>query len=290
MFGRARRIGDNLQLLAELPPLSPVVAQLTGTLSSDDVDFRDIEGIIRRDPVIAARVISAANTVAYGGHGPTASIHTAIMRLGVIAVRRLAVLLSLNQAVPGTAAERQAFWRHSLAVAHAANVIARHAVKQPAGANAEHAFLSALLHDLGLLALGRHHAREDAMVVAFASENRIARWQVERQMLGVDHAQLGARLAAHWAFPEGITRVIEFHHDFAAAPAPAQWLAAVVALADALCNEDEASSMCEGAQVETIEGTIALLGLAPDALGLIVDETRADSARDLLVLDTISRY
>ena len=48
--------------------------------------------------------------------------------------------------------------------------------------------------------------------------------------------------------------------------------------------------MCEGAHVETIEETVALLGLAPDALGRIVDETRADAARDLLVLETLWRY
>src|SRR5438067_3202766 len=106
---RAPKIGDNLQNLAELPPLSPVVAQLTGTLSSDDVDFRDVEKIIRRDPVITARVISAANTAAYAGHAPTASIHTAMLRLGVLAVRRLAFLLSLYQALP---ADRPGFWRH----------------------------------------------------------------------------------------------------------------------------------------------------------------------------------
>ena len=285
----AHTIGENLQHLAELPPLSPVVAQLTATLSSDEVDFRDVERIIRRDPVIAARVISSANAAAYAGHSPTGSIHTAIMRLGVLAVRRLAFLLSLFNAVPGTAAERQAFWRHSLAVAHAANVITRHAAT-PTGTQGEYAFLAALLHDLGLLALVRHHAREDAMVVAFATENRMARWQVERQILGVDHAQIGARLAAHWAFPEPITTVIAFHHDFAAAPETSRWLAAVVALADALCNEDETSSLHEGAQVETIEATVVLLGLAPDALGTIVDETRADAARDLLVLETLSRY
>lgn len=290
MSAHVSRIGNDPRLLAELPPLSPVVAQLTGTLSGDDVDFRDIERIIRRDPVLTARVISAANTVAYAGHAPSVSIHNAIMRLGVVAVRRLAFLLSFYSTVPGTGAQRQAFWRHSLAVAHAANVVARHAVKWNAGGESEHAFLAALIHDLGLLALGRHHTKEDAAVLAYAKENRMARWQVERQMLGVDHAQLGARLAIHWAFPEVITSVIEFHHDFASAPTPSRWLAAVVALADALSNEDDASTMCEGAHVETIEEAIALLGLEPDALGRIVDETRADAARDLLVIETLWRY
>jgi putative nucleotidyltransferase with HDIG domain len=289
-MARPRRIGEDLNILAELPPLSPLVAQLTATLSGDDIDFRDVEKIIRRDPVIAARLIGAANCAAYADHSPTLSIHAAIMRLGVLAVRRLAFVLSLYNAVPGTRAERQAFWRHSLAVAHAADVIARHVPIWAVGTQPEHVFLAALLHDLGLLALGRHHARENAMVLAHAVEHRMARWQVEREMLGVDHAEIGARLAGHWAFPQTITTIIHHHHDFAAAPPQAQWVAAVVALADALCDEDETSSMYEGAHVGTVEESIALLGLPPDSLGPIVDETRVDSARDLLVLATIAPY
>ena len=287
---RTRTVGDDLKRLAKLPPLSPVVAQLTATLSGEDVDFRDVERIIRRDPVIAARVIGAANAAAYAGHAPTASIHAAIMRLGVLAVRRLAFLLSLYNAVPVPAAERKAFWRHSLAVAYAADVITRHVPTWATGGQVDNAFLAALLHDLGLLALGRHYPKENATIVARAAEDRVARWQLEREILGIDHAEIGGRLADHWAFPETITTVIAFHHEFAAAPEPARWLAAVVALADSLCNEDEGATLGEGARVGTIEEAVAMLGLPPDALGRIVDETRADSARDLLVLETIGGY
>lgn len=290
MATRTRPVGDDLKRLAKLPPLSPVVAQLTATLSSDEVDFRDVERIIRRDPVITARVIGAANSAAYAAHAPTASIHSAIMRLGVLAVRRLAFLLSLYNAVPVPPSERKAFWRHSLAVAYAAEVVTRHIPKWSTGSQMENAFLAALLHDLGLLALGRHYQKENAMIVARAAEERVGRWQIEREVLGTDHAEIGARLADHWAFPESITTVIAFHHEFAAAPEASRWLAAVVALADSLCNEDESAAMGEGARVGTIEEAIALLGLAPDALGQIVDETRSDSARDLAVLETIGGY
>jgi len=180
--------------------------------------------------------------------------------------------------------------RHGEAVAHAAEVIAGQAPIWSAAVYPDQAFIAALLHDLGLLALARHHAREDALVASVASEKRLARWRVERDVLGIDHAQIGARLAAHWSFPEAVTTVIAFHHDFASAPTEARWLAAVIALGDALCNEDEMAGMGEGAYVGTIEESIALLGLAPDALGQIVDQTRCDAARDLAVLEAIGGY
>jgi putative nucleotidyltransferase with HDIG domain len=290
MATRTRTVGDDLKRLAKLPPLSPVVAQLTATLSGDDVDFRDVEKIIRRDPVIAARVIGAANSAAYAAHAPTASIHAAIMRLGVLAVRRLAFLLSLYNAVPASPTERRVFWRHSLAVAYAADVITRHIPTWASGQQMENSFLAALLHDIGLLAIGRHYPKENAVFIARAAEERVGRWQIEREILGTDHAEIGARLADHWAFPESITTVIAFHHEFSAAPEASRWLSAVVALADSLCNEDESAAMGEGARVGTIEEAIALLSLPPDALGTIVDETRAESARDLAVLETIGGY
>jgi HD-like signal output (HDOD) protein len=288
MATRTRPIDDDLKRLTHLPALSPVVAQLTATLSADEVDIRDVERIIARDPVIAARVIGAANSAAYAGHAPTASIHAAIMRLGVVAVRRLAVLLSLHNAVPMAPAEGRAFWRHSLAVAYAAGVIMRHVPNRSATTRVDQAFLAALLHDLGLLALSRHYPKETAMVASRAAEDRVGRWQVERELLGVDHADIGARLSEHWTFPEAITTVIACHHDFAAAPPEVQSLAAVVTLADSLCNGDEGATLSEGPRVGTIEA-IATLGLAPTGLGRIVDETRADAARDLLMLETTGR-
>ena len=283
-----RRIEEDVDLLAELPPLLPVVTRLTASLSRDDVDLREVEGIIRNDPVVAARLIGAANAAAYAAHAPTTSIHSALLRLGLLAVRRLAFLLSLYDAVPGSPAQRRAFWSHSLAVAHAAEVIAQHVPAWPSAMNPEPAFLAALLHDLGLLALARHYPREEANVIALAAEKGMARWQIERELLDTDHAEIGARLAAHWSFPPVITTVIRCHHTFLDAPLDDRWIAAVVALADALCNEDEASSIGEGAHVDTIEMAIAMLGLPADALGRIVDETRPDSARDLLVLEAVA--
>ena len=259
--------------------------QLIATLGSDDVDARDIEGVIRRDPVIAARVLSAANSAAYAGHMPAASIHAAVMRLGLVTIRRLALLLSLNRAVPGSAAQRTVFWRHSLAVAHATEVVIREIpVWQPSGLPPEQAFVAALLHDLGAMALMTCAEDDDARVRRVVAEAGVPRWQAEREVLGTDHAQIGATLAERWSFPPTIVEVIGVHHALADAPGEVRWIATVVALADALCSENEATGMGEGANVGMIEEAVAFLGLPPDALGRIVDGTQAEAARALTAL------
>src|SRR5262249_43865886 len=155
----ARPVVD-IERLADVPALSPVMAQLSATLGREDVSVMHIEAIIRRDPVIAARIVSAANAAAWATPAPVTSIRAALMRLGLVRVRRLTMLLSLYGSMPAPVALQRAFWRHSLAVAHLAEAVARSA--PAAAAQADVAFMAGLTHDLGLLALAAHHPRETA--------------------------------------------------------------------------------------------------------------------------------
>lgn len=89
----ADRFAADLEALNDLPSPSPVLVKLTSTLGRGDVELREIEALIVRDPVIAARVIQAANSAAFAGYGATSSIRNALLRLGIERVRRLALLV-----------------------------------------------------------------------------------------------------------------------------------------------------------------------------------------------------
>jgi HD-like signal output (HDOD) protein len=121
----AKRIASDIDVLSDLPSPSPVVARLSATLGDDDVEVRTIEAIIGQDPVVAGKVIHAANAAAYASHTPTASIRAALLRLGVIGVRRLAMLFGLFNAYPGPRVP-EGFWQHSLAVAQLTDVVVQH--------------------------------------------------------------------------------------------------------------------------------------------------------------------
>src|SRR5206468_881712 len=124
MANVAERISTDLELLSDLPSPSPVLAKLSSTLGRADVELIDIEQIISQDPVVAGRVIHAANAAAYATHQPTTTIRNALLRLGLVRVRRIALLVSLYNALPGRRVP-PTFWPHSLAAAACAAVIAR---------------------------------------------------------------------------------------------------------------------------------------------------------------------
>lgn len=148
----AERIFADLETLSDLPSPSPVLVRLSSTLGRDDVDLREIEELIGQDPVLAGRLIQAANAAVFAGYGPTSSIRNALLRLGLIRVRRLALMLGLFNAMPASRTP-EGFWPQSLGTAICSEVILRHVTPPKALADPDAIFLAALLNDVGLLVL-----------------------------------------------------------------------------------------------------------------------------------------
>ena len=283
------RIQENLQLLGDLPSLSPVVAQLIATLGSEDVSVGEVEAIIRRDPVIAAKVVSSANAAAYASHTPTTSIRGALMRLGLLRIRRMAVLISLYNAVPGRAAFQEAFWRHSLAVAHAVEVVAREvaAAKPGLGVNPDMVFLAGLMHDIGLLVLASHYPKQSTAVGALAGERGIPLWEAEVELLGVDHGEIGACLIEHWSLATEIAQAARYHHRLTQAPPEHRWIAAVLHVADAVCCDEPSWDLGEGVTLAPDDPALEEIGVALDALAPTLEEARAEARSATEVLERV---
>jgi putative nucleotidyltransferase with HDIG domain len=280
------RFVADIEGLSDLPSLSPVLAQLIATLGRDDASVTEVAAIIRQDPVLAARVLRAANSAAYAGRSPVSSIRDALLRLGLVRVRRLALVASLYDAVPvrGTRAARETFWQHSLGVAHGAEIVARHATLGPDDVDPEGCFLAGLLHDIGLLVLESHYPKEAAAVKKHADANGMALCQAELAVLGTDHGELGALLAAHWSMPDAIAAAIRSHHRIDHAPAEYRWHASVVHLADFVVSSEGIGDLSEGSVSAFAEAVFEILGLGKDAMPQIVDETRAEARKATSVL------
>ena len=120
MASLAERFLDSIEAADDLPALSGVLTELVRSLDSVDSTVPEIAAIIRKDPVITAQVLRAANAATYAGYGPVASIHQALLRLGIVRVRRIAILASLYASVPfrGRHIALNVFWRHAVGVVH----------------------------------------------------------------------------------------------------------------------------------------------------------------------------
>ena len=285
----AEHIRENLHVLGDLPSLSPVVTQLIATLGQEDVSVGEVEAIIRRDPVIAAKVVSSANAAAYASPTPTTSIRGALMKLGLLRIRRMAVLISLYNAVPGRQEFQEAFWRHSLAVAHAVDVIARHlAASRPGiGVNPDMVFLAGLMHDIGLLVLASHYPKQYTAVGALAGERGIPLWEAEVELLKVDHGEIGACLIEHWSLTQDIAAAARYHHRVTLAPPEHRWVASVLHLADAACADEPSWDLGEGVVLAPDDPAVDEVGQSLEALAPILESARAEAAKATSVLERV---
>jgi HD-like signal output (HDOD) protein len=98
--------------------------------------------------------------------------------------------------------------------------------------------VAALLHDIGKLVIGRHLAPGDSGELLEARDEAGRRDAIaERDLLGLDHALVGARVARAWRLPGGIPEAIAFHHRPESAPTEkTRNLASMVQLANSVAH------------------------------------------------------
>ena len=212
------------------PAAPEVVVKLSQLLHTDWVTAEQLAEVAMLDAGISARMLRLANSVYYRGHG-VKSIAEAVLRVGIDGVRDVVYALSLMRALRPMQFAYRPYWRHCLAVAQATQILQLRARKVAVPSTELHA--AGLMHDIGMLVLDRTLGVGYGRILANAHEAARPLFEVEREMIDTDHADVGARLLERWNLPEQLAQATAGHHDpFLTASPTAQ----LVYLADFICN------------------------------------------------------
>jgi putative nucleotidyltransferase with HDIG domain len=208
-----------LREIESLPTFPSAAVRLMGLVHDASASAADIEQVLRTDPSLTANVLRVANSTFYGGMDRVASVRQAIARLGTREVLSITSSTALGRILPdelpGYHVSSEVFWRHCLAVAIFSENIGAYVGIGVDGA----AFTAGLLHDLGKLALGALLTQTGDEVVRRQLDPGAATFvNVERTLLGTDHAEAGYTLATHWNLPEEIAVAARYHHRPEEAP------------------------------------------------------------------------
>lgn len=208
------------QGLSEVPPLPHVVRKLLQELSDPASSARSVAAIASSDPALAASLLRTVNSAAMGLQRKVTSVAEAVSLLGYSLVRSLVIRMRLQLILPTRGAQQaydaEDLWVHSLAVAYAAEALAERVPGLDKG------FVSTLglLHDIGKLAINSYFPTSAAQVRTRCADRPDESYlDRERRILGADHAEIGAMLAAHWKLPADLIEAIRWHHEPASAPA-----------------------------------------------------------------------
>lgn len=210
----------------EVPAMPATAAEVMLLCQQESTDAAKLSSVIHRDQTIASNVLRVANSVAYVGQVPCASLQQACSRLGLQQITEIATAVAVRGRLftAGACADLLGvLWKHSVAAGFYAKEVARLRRR-----NVEVAFLCGLLHDVGKAVLLNHAARGKGNAAAAPVAELVA-------ALEEHHVVAGAMLARAWKLPEQVIEAIEFHHDHASAKR-FQDLAATVALSDLLAH------------------------------------------------------
>jgi diguanylate cyclase (GGDEF)-like protein/putative nucleotidyltransferase with HDIG domain len=206
-----QRLDGAVQRLGRLPVLSATVRRVKVIAESEDAGIGDMVAALEADQGLAADLLRYANSAACARPLRARSIRAAVTLVGRRAIAQLAVEAATYrffQRAPGNGGRSIGHLHlHAAAVAGMAQAIA-----ERTGAATDVAHLGGLLHDVGKLVMPL--AFGDAALDAIAAEHPAGsvRAAAEREALGIDHAEAGARIARTSQIEEAVESVIAFHH------------------------------------------------------------------------------
>jgi putative nucleotidyltransferase with HDIG domain len=225
-------LDDVMPKLDDLPSLPAVVMELLSSVEREDVDISVLAKKVSLDAALTAKTLRLANSSSYGLQVKVTTIQQAITYLGFQTTRNLVTTAALTGCFPRGACpgfDDTAFWRHSIATAACAKVLARHL-----RFNQDYAFTGGLLHDIGRLVLVTSFPEPYQQVLEANRSNGQGLLANEQTILGVDHIQAGVALAEHWNFSDTMRLAIAGHH--APEEPGAGFLASIVHIANSVVH------------------------------------------------------
>lgn len=204
-------IEDIVLTLEDLPTLPALKSELLFKLEDDSLSLDAITEKITLDQSLAAKVLKLANSSHFGINSKVSTIQQAIALLGIEPLKNVIRLSIFQDHLPKAYCrgfDSKIYWRHNIATAICAELISR-----TLHLKANFAFTAGLLHDIGRLVLAVKFPKKYEHVLAYAKENDCHLIDVERSMLGIDHASVGLILAIHWNFSDLIQDAISGHHE-----------------------------------------------------------------------------
>lgn len=135
-----------------------------------------------------------------------------------------------KQSVRGYGLSPSELWDHLMGVA----VVSRRLGKALHSKIPSFTLTAGLLHDIGKVVLGTFGEVDPGPVLEVAGEQQIGTVTAEQRILGIDQAEVGARLLESWKLPAYLADVVRWHHEPAKDPSQTI-VAGLVRVADALC-------------------------------------------------------
>lgn len=201
---------DIERFINKMPSLSTTVGKVMEICSRTDASPNELNKVISLDPVLTGQVLKLINSAYYSLVNKVTSLTRAITMLGMNTVKNMALSTAIIRSVAGAkkskALPTSKFWAHSIGAGVSAKLLGE--VKGLSVMEREELFLAGLLHDLGKVPFGDEYIE----VLNIARFEQLPLHEVELDVMGIDHQEVGLMIAEKWKLNQVITRCIDSHH------------------------------------------------------------------------------
>lgn len=195
-----------------LPQFPENITHLNALLSNPQVAMSEIAINIGTDATLTGELLKQVNSAAFSLSQPCSNIADAVKMVGLRGVRNMLYTIGTMQVFSKLPGNSEKLWEHSYRVAFYSFNIAYNFF-QGKREVIENVYTCGLLHDMGKIIFEASHPKYLEKVKSLCLQKGIESEVFEKILCGVNHGEIGARVAEKWNFPEVLTEVIRFHHS-----------------------------------------------------------------------------
>jgi putative nucleotidyltransferase with HDIG domain len=205
-------IQSRLAACPRLPSLRSIDSALRELLNADQRYTQQIAEVIRRDPSLTARLLRLVNSVYYGLSTPVNNLEEAVLYLGLRQIRQLVMVTPILEDFQRLTGQVRfswgEFWQHCIGTA----ILSREVMASLQTPSDETDYVAGLVHDMGKIVMA--WAFPDHFLAIYQEGDHQAEnlLEIEDQVLGINHAELGALYLKNYNLPNALVDTARYHH------------------------------------------------------------------------------
>ena len=224
-----------VEQIDQLEPVPPIATQILALTEDPDSSLAEISDLILNDPALTANLLKICNSAFFSLPRQVESVRDAISLMGLDQIVEIVLFnglsASFKKEMVGYGLGERELWRHAVSSAHVAGILAD---RLGASQNKHLIYTAALVKDIGKLILGRFVAFSYEQINILVQSQGQSFNDAEREIIGMNHEELGALVGKKWNFSDKMIYIIR-HHHLSDESARQDFETALVYLADIIC-------------------------------------------------------
>lgn len=212
LIEKKERVTKILSTVKNLPSIPFIMMEVLRMASNERTNASELGRVISQDQGLVAKILSVANSPFYGLPRRVSTIEFAIVILGFEQIKNIVIALKMIDTFKEVNSETfdvMSYWKHSIVTAAIARKLSDDLGYHLSG----EAFIAGLLHDLGLPVIVKYFSKEYSEMLKIENLDNQNQLEIEQNLIGANHAEIGAYLCEKWNLPESLTYAILYHHN-----------------------------------------------------------------------------